>query len=102
MANGGDTVRSVVGLKLLNTQELAAKIQVSPQWAREHAAEYRGMKVAGKWLFFEEVVEAVLEQCSTSKRPLSTGGSKSRRMAVSIENPLDRRIDEKLRELNAT
>jgi len=98
--SGFGSVKGVGGLKTLDSQEVADLYKATPQWVRENAADLGGVKRARKWLFLEETIRADL--CSTSKRPLSTGGSKSRRMGVSIENPLDKLIDEKLRELNAT
>ena len=100
MVSGFGSVKSVSGLKTLNSKEAADLYRSSRQWVCENAADLGGVKRAGKWLFLEETIRADL--CSTSKRPLNTGGSKFRPMGVSIENPLDKLIDEKLRELNAT
>ena len=100
MVSGSGTVRSVGGLKTLDSQQVADLYKASPQWVRENAANLGGVKRARKWLFLEEAIRADL--CSTNKKPQNTGGSKSRRMGASIGNPLDKRIDEKLRELNAT
>ena len=95
MASGAGTVRNVSGLKTLDSQQVADLYKASPQWVRENAANLGGVKRARKWLFLEEAIRADL--CSTNKKPQNIGGSKSKRMAVSIENPLDKRINELLR-----